>query len=104
MARTKQTARRGRSNYGLGGVAQPTATFPPPTTAAADSGSDEEDDDDDDSQVVTLPTVSVGMSALLFQEELSDVTFVVEGERVFAHRLVLATRSEVFRAMLYPAE
>ncbi|VDO63191.1 unnamed protein product [Heligmosomoides polygyrus] len=41
-----------------------------------------------------------GMAALLSSEEFSDVTFVANGERLHAHRLILITRSEYFRAML----
>lgn len=32
-------------------------------------------------------------------EELSDVTFIVEGKRLFAHKVVLSLSSEVYRAM-----
>ena len=40
------------------------------------------------------------MEALLNDESLSDVTFVVCDARIPAHRLVLITHSEYFRAML----
>ena len=38
---------------------------------------------------------------LMLREELSDVTFVVEGQEVFANRALLAVRSEYFEAMLF---
>lgn len=41
------------------------------------------------------------MDALISDRDLSDVTFVVEGERIHAHRVILAARCEYFRAMLY---
>ncbi|XP_017150910.1 BTB/POZ domain-containing protein 9-like [Drosophila miranda] len=41
------------------------------------------------------------MTSLCLNEPYSDVEFLVEDQRLPAHRLVLATRSEYFRAMLY---
>uniref|UniRef100_A0A182N542 BTB domain-containing protein n=1 Tax=Anopheles dirus TaxID=7168 RepID=A0A182N542_9DIPT len=41
------------------------------------------------------------MSELCMNTDYSDVTFIVEGCRVPAHRLILSTRSEYFRALLY---
>lgn len=38
---------------------------------------------------------------LFSNRDFSDVTFLIEGERIYAHRLILAARSEYFRAMLY---
>lgn len=40
-------------------------------------------------------------SALYRSQEFTDVTFVVEGSKFFAHRVILAARSEYFRALLY---
>lgn len=40
-------------------------------------------------------------SALYRSQEFTDVTFVVEGSKFFAHRVMLAARSEYFRALLY---
>ncbi|VDO96632.1 unnamed protein product [Heligmosomoides polygyrus] len=37
------------------------------------------------------------MDALISDRDLSDVTFVVEGERIHAHRVILAARCEYFR-------
>lgn len=39
--------------------------------------------------------------ALFRSQEFTDVTFVVEGSKFFAHRVILAARSEYFRALLY---
>ncbi|RWS25960.1 BTB/POZ domain-containing protein 9-like protein [Leptotrombidium deliense] len=38
---------------------------------------------------------------LMNNEELSDIVFVVDGESVKAHRVILAVRSEYFRALLF---
>lgn len=40
-------------------------------------------------------------SALFRSQEFTDVTFNVDGSKIFAHRVVLAARSEYFRALLY---
>jgi len=40
--------------------------------------------------------------ALLKKDRFSDVTFVVEKEKFYAHRLVLAACSPIFEYMLYP--
>ncbi|SPP77587.1 BTB/POZ domain-containing protein 9-like [Drosophila guanche] len=44
---------------------------------------------------------SVDMSGLCMNERYSDVEFLVEEQRLPAHRYILAERSEYFRAMLY---
>jgi len=41
------------------------------------------------------------LQRLMLREELSDVSFVVEGQEVFANRALLAVRSEYFDAMLF---
>ncbi|XP_033249305.1 BTB/POZ domain-containing protein 9-like [Drosophila miranda] len=41
------------------------------------------------------------MASLCMNEPYSDVEFLVEDQRLPGHRLVLATRSEYFRALLY---
>ncbi|VDO88030.1 unnamed protein product [Heligmosomoides polygyrus] len=42
-----------------------------------------------------------GMDALFSNPDFSDVTFVVKEERFHVHKIILATRSEYFRTMLY---
>ncbi|EDV44558.1 uncharacterized protein Dana_GF20424 [Drosophila ananassae] len=44
---------------------------------------------------------SADMARLCMNERYSDVEFLVEGQRLPAHRVVLAARSEYFRALLY---
>lgn len=39
--------------------------------------------------------------ALYRSQEFTDVKFVVEGSKFYAHRVILAARSEYFRALLY---
>lgn len=41
------------------------------------------------------------MSQLCLNSEYSDVTFVVEGVKLPAHKIILAARSSYFRALLY---
>uniref|UniRef100_A0A1I8M4A6 BTB/POZ domain-containing protein 9 n=1 Tax=Musca domestica TaxID=7370 RepID=A0A1I8M4A6_MUSDO len=41
------------------------------------------------------------MSQLCLNEDYSDVCFIVENQRLPAHRVMLAARSEYFRALLY---
>lgn len=41
------------------------------------------------------------MRRLMLREDLSDVTFLVEGREVYANRALLAVRSEYFEAMLF---
>lgn len=45
--------------------------------------------------------LSQQMGQLCMSSDYSDVTFVVEGIRIPAHRVLLAARSSYFRAMLY---
>ncbi|KAH8308584.1 hypothetical protein KR018_012416 [Drosophila ironensis] len=44
---------------------------------------------------------SADMARLCMNDSYSDVEFLVEGQRLPAHRVVLAARSEYFRALLY---
>lgn len=48
-----------------------------------------------------LPSVGVAnpFEFYLTNEELSDVTFLVEGEKIPAHRVILSVKSDVFRDM-----
>ncbi|XP_017481265.1 PREDICTED: BTB/POZ domain-containing protein 9 isoform X1 [Rhagoletis zephyria] len=41
------------------------------------------------------------MAQLCMNDDYSDVTFIVENERLPAHRVILAARSEYFRALLF---
>nr|XP_040227972.2 BTB/POZ domain-containing protein 9-like [Anopheles coluzzii]XP_049463613.1 BTB/POZ domain-containing protein 9-like [Anopheles coluzzii] len=45
--------------------------------------------------------VLVSLGELCISDDYSDVTFVVENERISAHRAILAVRCEYFRALLY---
>jgi len=47
----------------------------------------------------SVTELSHDLHALVNSDLFSDVTFDVEGHRVFAHRAVLVARSEYFRAM-----
>uniref|UniRef100_A0A182YNJ8 BTB/POZ domain-containing protein 9 n=1 Tax=Anopheles stephensi TaxID=30069 RepID=A0A182YNJ8_ANOST len=44
---------------------------------------------------------SMQMAQLCMSPDYSDVTFIVEKQRIPAHRVILAARSEYFRALLY---
>uniref|UniRef100_A0A2M4BHM5 BTB/POZ domain-containing protein 9 n=2 Tax=Anopheles marajoara TaxID=58244 RepID=A0A2M4BHM5_9DIPT len=55
-----------------------------------------------DTQEISLTArFSEQMAQLCMAENYSDVTFIVEGERLPAHRVILAARSDYFRALLY---
>lgn len=41
------------------------------------------------------------MAQLFMCQDYSDVEFIVENQRLPAHRVILAARSEYFRALLY---
>lgn len=45
--------------------------------------------------------LSEDMGALYLSEEYSDVTLVVAGQKFYSHKLILAARSEYFRALLF---
>ena len=45
--------------------------------------------------------LSSQMDSLLISKKFYDVTFIVENERFFCHRVILAARCEYFRALLY---
>uniref|UniRef100_A0A1A9WK51 BTB domain-containing protein n=1 Tax=Glossina brevipalpis TaxID=37001 RepID=A0A1A9WK51_9MUSC len=44
---------------------------------------------------------SAQMAQLFLNQDFSDVTFIAENQRLPAHRVMLAARSEYFRALLY---
>ncbi|KAL3287749.1 hypothetical protein HHI36_002213 [Cryptolaemus montrouzieri] len=48
-----------------------------------------------------LTQLSENLSALCLSHEYSDVVFIVEGQKLHAHKVILASRSEYFRALLY---
>ncbi|KAF5292804.1 hypothetical protein FQA39_LY13849 [Lamprigera yunnana] len=48
-----------------------------------------------------LSQLSENLSSLCMNQEYSDVSLIVEGQRLYAHKVILAARSEYFRALLY---
>lgn len=50
---------------------------------------------------IPQPQLMNNLSQLIDNEELADVTFLVEGQIVHANRAILAVRSEYFRGMLF---
>ncbi|XP_077365885.1 BTB/POZ domain-containing protein 9 [Festucalex cinctus] len=53
------------------------------------------------SEIDHIHLLSEQLGALALGEEYSDVTFIVEGKRFPAHRVILAARCHYFRALLY---
>lgn len=53
------------------------------------------------SEIDHIHLLSEQVGALVLGEEYSDVTFIVEGKRFPAHRVILAARCHYFRALLY---
>lgn len=53
------------------------------------------------SEIDHLHLLSEQLGALVLGEDYSDVTFIVEGKRFPAHRVILAARCHYFRALLY---
>jgi len=51
--------------------------------------------------IVPESTFMSDFSKLLNNQELSDVTFTVEGKPVYCHKIILAARSEHFKAMFF---
>jgi len=51
--------------------------------------------------LIPSPTLLDDLRGLVNNQELSDVTFLVEGRPVHASKILVASRSEHFRAMLY---
>lgn len=54
-------------------------------------------------QLICVPasTFVSDFGSLVNNQELSDVTFLVEGKEIFAHKTILAARSEHFKAMFF---
>lgn len=52
-------------------------------------------------KITHIDEFSQQMSQLCMNAEYSDVVFVVEGSRLPAHKIVLAARSQYFRALLF---
>lgn len=48
---------------------------------------------------ISPPTIAADFLSLFNQGKYTDVTFIVQGERIKAHKLVLCARSEVFDRM-----
>lgn len=53
------------------------------------------------SEIDHLHLLSEHLATLVSGQEYSDVTFLVEGKRFPAHRVILASRCQYFRAMLF---
>ncbi|KAH1006630.1 hypothetical protein HUJ05_007344 [Dendroctonus ponderosae] len=45
--------------------------------------------------------LSENLASLLLSQEYSDIVLVVEGQKLHAHKVILAARSDYFRALLY---
>ena len=54
-----------------------------------------------DGEINHFLRLSQDLAALYMNQELSDVTFVVGGERFVSHRVILASRSDYFRVLLF---
>ncbi|XP_058443834.1 BTB/POZ domain-containing protein 9 isoform X2 [Malaya genurostris] len=52
-------------------------------------------------EIALTAQFSEQMAQLCMSNDYSDVTFIVENEKLPAHRVILAARSEYFRALLY---
>jgi leucine-zipper-like transcriptional regulator 1 len=50
---------------------------------------------------VPPPSLVNNFRSLINQPDMSDVKFLVEGQEVYAHRAILAVRSEYFRVLLF---
>jgi len=48
-----------------------------------------------------IQLLSSQLKSLLCSEDFTDVTFIVEGEKFNAHRVILSARCDYFRALLY---
>ncbi|CAM1331992.1 BTBD9 (predicted) [Pycnogonum litorale] len=54
-----------------------------------------------DGEVDHTHQLSDNMGELYLKEKYSDVIFIVESEKFHAHKIILATRSDYFRALLF---
>ncbi|CAM1154111.1 BTBD9 (predicted) [Pycnogonum litorale] len=61
----------------------------------------DDDTPNQDGEVDYTHQLSDNMGELYLNEEYSDVTFIVESEKFHAHKMILATRSDYFRALLF---
>uniref|UniRef100_A0A182N7P8 BTB domain-containing protein n=1 Tax=Anopheles dirus TaxID=7168 RepID=A0A182N7P8_9DIPT len=52
-------------------------------------------------KICELEQLVKDVAQLSLSSDFSDVTFIVQNERISAHRLILAARNEYFRAILY---
>ncbi|CRL03164.1 CLUMA_CG016151, isoform A [Clunio marinus] len=57
--------------------------------------------DDKKGEIVLTDRLSDDLKNLYLSENYSDVTFVVENEKIPSHKVILAARSEYFRALLF---
>jgi len=54
-----------------------------------------------DTDITTLPSTFHGDYKFLYTNKVfADITFIIEGQKLFAHKCILAARCEKFRAML----
>ncbi|CAJ0582241.1 unnamed protein product, partial [Mesorhabditis spiculigera] len=52
-------------------------------------------------EISQIPALSEDIGRLCLNEECSDVTLLIDGERIPAHKVILAARSSYFKALFY---